>query len=233
VSLPLPPSIQQTLHNRYARINNNNNLALMTPEISEIIRRHPRERLWVQPLEWTPRHLELLQIDFQEFQHDNSTYQNNDRKSGDKINNDTIDDGNGDEISFPSIRHMECHMVRLFLKGPLVATASLMQFRVGDRHKFRLESIGFAPRVPAIPDSPFRPDPVTFVFIAGRDPDRSRQYNLKRRPNLSPHRLSYVTATLIAAAQTQAGSHPRAKYAEKETYRVSISPGTYHMGTYA
>lgn len=38
----------------------------MSSEIYNIIRQHPRERLLVQPLEWTHRHLELLQCSFEE-----------------------------------------------------------------------------------------------------------------------------------------------------------------------
>lgn len=34
--------------------------------IHDIIRQHPRERLLVQPLEWTQMHLDLLKCSFQE-----------------------------------------------------------------------------------------------------------------------------------------------------------------------
>ena len=34
--------------------------------IYDIIRRHPRESLFVQPLEWTPRQLQLIQCSFEE-----------------------------------------------------------------------------------------------------------------------------------------------------------------------
>lgn len=34
--------------------------------LRDIIRQHPRERLLVQPLEWTARHLELLHCSFEE-----------------------------------------------------------------------------------------------------------------------------------------------------------------------
>lgn len=39
--------------------------SVMPTSVDEIIRRHPRERLFVQPLEWTARHLELLQCSFE------------------------------------------------------------------------------------------------------------------------------------------------------------------------
>ncbi|CAM1507478.1 Fc.00g071190.m01.CDS01 [Cosmosporella sp. VM-42] len=38
--------------------------------IREIIRRHPRESLFVQPLEWTSRQLELMQCSFEEIEYD-------------------------------------------------------------------------------------------------------------------------------------------------------------------
>lgn len=38
----------------------------MSAAVEKILRQHPRERLFVQPLEWTSRHLELLGITFQE-----------------------------------------------------------------------------------------------------------------------------------------------------------------------
>ncbi|KAK2803530.1 hypothetical protein FQN50_006965 [Emmonsiellopsis sp. PD_5] len=34
--------------------------------IHHVVRLHPRERLWVHPLLWTARHLELLQVTFEE-----------------------------------------------------------------------------------------------------------------------------------------------------------------------
>lgn len=38
----------------------------MSSFVGQIIRQHPREALFVQPLEWTSRHLELLQCCYEQ-----------------------------------------------------------------------------------------------------------------------------------------------------------------------
>lgn len=48
--------------------------------IRDLIRQHPRERLLVQPLEWTARHLELLHCSFEEEKNKKEEIFDNDEK---------------------------------------------------------------------------------------------------------------------------------------------------------
>jgi Tat protein secretion system quality control protein TatD with DNase activity len=58
-------------HKSYISLQSETAIMSEAKSIHDIIRQHPRERLLVQPLEWTRLHLELLKCSFQEEATDN------------------------------------------------------------------------------------------------------------------------------------------------------------------
>ncbi|KAK7429353.1 hypothetical protein QQZ08_004165 [Neonectria magnoliae] len=200
--------------------------------VDELIRRHPRERLFVQPLEWTGRHLELLQCAFEL----RANVVPGLRRGVD--DNNHLDSRPVDPRPFDYWTHeAEClatsetknAVIRRLLTerdGPFKCTRPFGYFHFGADHSFRLHGLVFAPRsqrqVPPQDDAPvfafMQRGMIKYqretVFPMPRPRRREhrrnlpvaaqQQLHLKLLEPDDPCRDPYILAVLLGLAQAQA-----------------------------
>ncbi|KAF7543475.1 hypothetical protein G7Z17_g10714 [Cylindrodendrum hubeiense] len=199
--------------------------------IDEIIRRHPRERLFVQPLEWTARHLELLQCSF-ELQGDavpskipvDEAVQDADLIDRRPFNYWTHE---AEVLATSDTKNAVIRRILTDRNGPFKCIRPFGFFRFGSDHRFRLHGLVFAPCIQRQIPAQNHPPPV-FAFMQRSmvkiqretafpmpRPRRrqhvpnvpvaaARQLQLKHLEPADPCRDPYILAVLLGLAQAQA-----------------------------
>lgn len=203
----------------------------MPISIDELIRRHPRERLFVQPLEWTARHLELLRCSFE--------LQDDEVPRGKTVDEAVHDADLMDRRPFSYWTHeaevlansdTKNAVIRRILtdrNGPFKCIRPFGFFHYGADHKFRLHGLVFAPCSQRQGPGQDQPPPV-FAFMQRSmvkiqreaafpmpRPRRrqqlpnvpvaaARQLQLKHLEPADPCRDPYILVVLLGLAQAQA-----------------------------
>ncbi|KAK0655447.1 hypothetical protein B0T16DRAFT_384334 [Cercophora newfieldiana] len=166
-----------------------------TPEIEAILRSNPSDNLLVAPSRWTCRHLELLNIEFQELEMREDSGNSEDHANGRR--------GKGVH-SWPDLHHL----VALAANSRFVMAYSKCPFRFHDR-VFNLPIPLYTPRssAPRKERKRHHSIPATLALAGCSD--------IK-----SPDPHPFIAAALIAAAQSQAGSRRNWRYRERHRYSV-------------
>ncbi|KAJ4221595.1 hypothetical protein NW759_006841 [Fusarium solani] len=200
--------------------------------LRDIIRQHPRERLLVQPLEWTARHLELLHCSFEEEK----------LEEGDPEKEEVLDN-NGEDVQVPDANEpgkkkpvdrwartaerlatyeMKTAAMKKLLAerdGPLKFLRPFGYFCFGFEHEFRLHGAVFAERAPGTqaPIFAFMQRGMIKIQREGvfslprpRRPNPPaeliRKLRLKQLEPSDPWCDPYILAVLVGLAQSQAQS---------------------------
>ncbi|KAM0433330.1 hypothetical protein ACHAPT_004206 [Fusarium lateritium] len=192
--------------------------------IRDIIRQNPRERLLVQPLEWTARHLELLNCSFEEEQ-DETTSKNEEDVEGleakESGNKKPVDRWarSAERLATSEMKTAAIRKLLAEIDGPLKFLRPFGYFCFGLEHEFRLHGAVFAERargtqtpifafmqrgmigiqregVFSLP-RPRRPNPPA-EFI--------RKLRLKQLEPSDPWHDPYILAVLVGLAQSQSQS---------------------------
>ncbi|KAI5462838.1 hypothetical protein BGZ63DRAFT_379825 [Mariannaea sp. PMI_226] len=173
------------------------------PSAEDIIRRYPRERLFVQPSEWTARHLDVLQCSF-ELQSDADGLDHVDSLTNTNRNHSRNGDGHGhgpsartDEPVDPRPLEYWTHeaerlatsetknaVIRHLLterNGPFRCIRPFGFFHHGSDHKFRLHGLVFAP-AQRQRQFPARNEPPVFAFLQ-RNMIKIQRENVYPKPN--------------------------------------------------
>ncbi|KAK3348656.1 hypothetical protein B0T25DRAFT_227127 [Lasiosphaeria hispida] len=178
----------------------NQTIMPLTPEIAAILRSNPGENVLVAPSIWTCRHLELLNIEFQELQIREDSGNAEDHAKG-KAGNGRRGKG---VHSWPNLHQLVAHAP----DSCFAMAYSQCPFRFHHR-VFNLPVPLYTPRFSAPRKERKRHHsiPATLV-LAGCSDIRS----------LNPH--PFIAAALIAAAQSQAGSRRNWRYRGRHRYSV-------------
>ncbi|KAH7131501.1 hypothetical protein B0J13DRAFT_105320 [Dactylonectria estremocensis] len=200
--------------------------------VDEIIRRHPRERLFVQPVEWTGRHLELLQCSF-ELQDDDEGSRR--RTAREEAHDADLSDcrpfsywtHEAESLAVSDSKNAAIRRILTDRKGPFKCTRPFGFFHFGSDHTFRLHGLVFAPCSPRQAPGQEQPRPVFAFMQRGmiriqreaafplpRPRRRQRLPNLpvaaarllqlKHLEPADPCRDPYILAVLLGLAQAQA-----------------------------
>ncbi|KAF5022480.1 hypothetical protein F66182_5452 [Fusarium sp. NRRL 66182] len=195
--------------------------------INDIIRQHPRERLYVQPLEWTQLHLDLLKAAFQEdmLQHLSGPPENG--KPAGRWSRAA------ERLANSDLKNAAIKTLVSEDGGPLRFQRPFGYFCFSPRHEFRLHGAIFSQRssgtlapvfafmmrgmigiqregVFVLP-KPRRPNPPAELL---------REMRLKKLEPSDPWRDPYILAVLVGMAQSQAEDKqtPRFPYVDEKNH---------------
>ncbi|KAK1754065.1 hypothetical protein QBC47DRAFT_34049 [Echria macrotheca] len=172
----------------------------LTPEIAAILRSNPGENILVAPSSWTCRHLELLNIEFQELQKRENSGNIEDHTKG-KVGNGRRGKG---VHSWVDLHQLVAHAA----DSRFAMAYSQCPFRFHHR-VFSLPVPLYTPRfsAPRKGRKQHHSIPATLVLAGCSD---------IRSPNPHP----FIAAALIATAQSQAGSRRNWGYRGRHRYSV-------------
>ncbi|KAH7127563.1 hypothetical protein EDB81DRAFT_144979 [Dactylonectria macrodidyma] len=200
--------------------------------VDEIIRRHPRERLFVQPVEWTGRHLELLQCSFELRDDEEAPGRRTVRQEGQDADPSDCRPFNywtheAESLATSDSKNAVIRRILTDRNGPFKCTRPFGFFHFGSDHTFRLHGLVFAPRSPRQAPGQDQPRPVFAFMQRGMiriqretafplpRPRRrqqlpnlpvaaTRRLQLKHLEPTDPCRDPYILAVLLGLAQAQA-----------------------------
>ncbi|KAM0343407.1 hypothetical protein ACHAPU_008588 [Fusarium lateritium] len=205
--------------------------------INDIIRQHPRERLLVQPLEWTQLHLELLKCSFQEDVVDelpeNQDIDTSEAKGGKKsVDRDAR---TAERLATSEMKNAAIKKLIAEDGGPLRLQRPFGYFCFGKKHEYRLHGAVFSMRssgslspvfaflqrgmiriqregVYGLP-KPRRPNPPAEML---------REMRLKQIQPANQWHDPYIFAALVGLAQSQAEDKqsPKAPFGENHKFDV-------------
>ncbi|KAF4996159.1 hypothetical protein FGRMN_4651 [Fusarium graminum] len=206
--------------------------------INDIIRQYPRERLLVQPLEWTQLHLELLKCSFQEVVVDELPEDQDNDASEAKGGKKSVDRDarTAERLATSEMKNAAIKKLIAEDGGPLRLQRPFGYFCFGKKHEYRLHGAVFSIRssgslspvfaflqrgmiriqregVYGLP-KPRRPNPPAEML---------REMRLKQIQPANQWHDPYIFAALVGLAQSQAEDKqsPEAPFGESHKFNVS------------
>ncbi|KAF4459373.1 hypothetical protein FALBO_13872 [Fusarium albosuccineum] len=195
------------------------------PSVHDIIRKHPRENLWVQPLEWTSLHLELLNCTFEDAADPEDAVER-DLGEGKYVDRWAR---TAERLATSEMKTVAAKKLLAEADGPLKFLRPFGYFCFGSEHEFRLHGAIFAQRSgKQTPMFAFMQRGMIRIQREGVFPlPRPRRVNppaellqrlrLRRLEPSDPWRDPYILAVLVGMAQSQAQS----LYSEKGSFDQS------------
>ncbi|KAM5358383.1 hypothetical protein ACJZ2D_015336 [Fusarium nematophilum] len=187
--------------------------------IDDIIRRHPRERLFVQPAEWRARHLELLHCSFED---------DSEVSPGQETNEEAKDEADpqkkpvdrwtrtADRLATSEMKTAAIKKLLAEGDGPLKFMRPFGYFCFGSDHEFRIHGTVFSQR-PSATQAPvfaFMQRGMIRIQREGLLPlprprrpnppaEELRRLRLKKLEPSDPWRDPYIVVVLLGLAQSQ------------------------------